>query len=47
MQRRKLSREYNLEAIKLVCERGVSVAQAPAIWMFTRMSYGNGQGIRE
>jgi transposase len=28
MQRRKFSREYKLEAVKLVRERGVSVAQA-------------------
>src|SRR5882757_10109696 len=28
MQRRKFSREYKIEAIKLVRERGVSVAQA-------------------
>ncbi|CUX64810.1 transposase [Agrobacterium pusense] len=28
MQRRKFSREYKLEAVKLVKERGVSVAQA-------------------
>lgn len=28
MQRRKCSREYKLEAVKLVRERGVSVAQA-------------------
>ncbi|MBB5704465.1 transposase [Ochrobactrum daejeonense] len=28
MQRRKFSREYKLEAVKLIRERGVSVAQA-------------------
>ncbi|GMO96254.1 hypothetical protein TM239_11290 [Bradyrhizobium sp. TM239] len=28
MQRRKFSREYKIEAVKLVRERGVSVAQA-------------------
>ena len=28
MQRRKFSREFKLEAVKLVTERGVSVAQA-------------------
>jgi transposase len=28
MQRRKFGREYKLEAVKLVRERGVSVAQA-------------------
>jgi transposase-like protein len=28
MQRRKFSREYKLEAVKLVNERGVAVAQA-------------------
>lgn len=28
MQRRKFSREYKLEAVKLVRERGVGVAQA-------------------
>lgn len=29
MQRRKFSREFNLEVVKLVRERGVSVSQAP------------------
>jgi len=29
MQRRKFSREFKLEAVKLVRERGVWVAQAP------------------
>ena len=28
MERRKFSREFKLEAVKLVVERGVSVAQA-------------------
>ena len=28
MQRRKFSREFKVEAVRLVCERGVSVAQA-------------------
>ena len=28
MQRRKFSREFKVEAVKLVSERGVSVAQA-------------------
>ena len=28
MQRRKFSREFKIEAVRLVCERGVSVAQA-------------------
>ena len=28
MQRRKFSREYKLEAVRLIKERGVSVAQA-------------------
>jgi transposase len=28
MQRRKLSREFKLEAVKLIRERGVTVAQA-------------------
>jgi transposase len=28
MERRKFSREFKIEAVRLICERGVSVAQA-------------------
>ena len=42
MQRRKFSREFKLEAVRLVRERGVSVAQAPGISMFTRTCCANG-----
>ena len=34
--RRKFSREFKLKAVKLVRERGVSVAQAAATWMWLR-----------
>ena len=42
MQRRKFSREFKVEAVKLVRERGVSVAQARGIWTFTRTCCANG-----
>ena len=44
MQRRKFSREFKVEAVKLVRERGVSVAQArpPMTWTFMRMFCANG-----
>jgi transposase len=32
MQRRKFSREFRVEAVKLVRERGVSVARAAVTW---------------
>ena len=35
MQRRKFSREFKLEAVKLVRERGVTAVQAAAIWIST------------
>ena len=38
MERRKFSREFKLEAVKLVRDRG--------IWMFIRMFCGNGCGNR-
>ncbi len=38
MQQRKFSREYKLEAAKLVRERGSAFRRPPAIWMFMRMS---------
>jgi transposase len=34
--RRQFSREFKLEAVKLVKERGVAVARLPAIWTCTR-----------
>ncbi len=36
MQRRKFGREFKIEAVRLIKQRGVSVAQRPAIWMSTR-----------
>jgi transposase-like protein len=42
MQRRRFGREFKVEAVRLIRERGESVAQAGAIWMFTRMSFANG-----
>jgi len=44
MQRRKFSREYKLEAVKLVRERGSAFRWPPAIWMFMRMSFASGSG---
>ncbi len=44
MQRRIFSREYKLEAVKLVRERGVAVAQAARDLMSTRMCCANGFG---
>jgi hypothetical protein len=38
---RHLSRQFKLEAVKLVEERGVSVRQAPRIQMYTRMCYAS------
>jgi transposase-like protein len=40
MKRRKFSREFQVEAVKLVRERGASVAQVT--WTFTRMFCANG-----
>jgi transposase len=34
MRRRKFSREFKVEAVKLVRPRGVSVAQAAQTWTF-------------
>jgi putative transposase len=42
MRRRKFSREFKLEAVKLVTERGVTVAQAARIWTCMRMCCANG-----
>jgi len=36
MERRKFTREFKLEAVKLIKERGVGYAQASKIWVFTR-----------
>ena len=45
MQRRKFSREFKLEAVRLVTDRGVAVgAGGPAIWISMRMCYANGFG---
>ncbi|MGY3440021.1 hypothetical protein ACVW17_000022 [Bradyrhizobium sp. USDA 4473] len=43
MKRWKFSREFKTEAVKLVRERGVSVARKPAAtWMFMRTFCANG-----
>lgn len=42
MQRRKFSREFKIEAVKLVRERGVSVAQQAATWAFMRTCCASG-----
>ena len=44
MQRRKFTREFKVEAVRLIKERGVAVAQAVEIWMSTRMFFANGSG---
>jgi transposase len=43
MQRRKFSRAFKIEAVKLVRERGVSVAQEAATWAFMRTCCANGK----
>ena len=42
MQRRVFSREFKLEAVKLVTERGVAVLRRHAIWMWRRACCGAG-----
>ena len=42
MRRRTFSREYKIEAMKLVTERGVSVAQACRDLDVARASFGAG-----
>lgn len=42
MQRRKFSREFKLEAVRLIKDRGVAVAQAARDSMPTRMCCANG-----
>ena len=42
MQRRKFSREFKIEAVRLVRERGVSVAQGLGTSPFTRTFFANG-----
>jgi len=42
MQRRVFSREFKLEAVKLVTERGVLVVQAAATWTWRRVCCGVG-----
>ena len=42
MQRRKFSREFKIEAVELVRERGCSVAQAAGTWTFMRTCCANG-----
>lgn len=41
MERRKFTREFKLEAVKLVRERGVTMAQAAGIWACTAMCYSD------
>ena len=41
MERRKFTREFKLEAVQLVKDRGVSVAQARRTWTFTRSQLRN------
>ena len=38
MERRKFTREFKLEAVRLIRQRGVSYAQASQIWAFIRRS---------
>lgn len=45
MQRRKFSREFKLEAVRLVKDRGVAVAQAARDLDYTRMCCANGCAI--
>ena len=45
MQRRKFSREFKLEAVRLVKERGVAVARRRGISTSMRMCCANGCGI--
>ena len=42
MGRRNFIRDFKLEAVRLVRERGVSVAQAAVIWTFTRTCCATG-----
>jgi transposase len=42
MQRRKFSREFKIEAVRLVRERGVSVAQASRDIAVHEMLFANG-----
>lgn len=44
MERRSFSREFKVEAVRLVRDRGVSVALGRAIWTFTRTCCGSGSG---
>ena len=44
MERKKYSREFKLEAVNLVRERGVSVVQAAAIWISTTTAAALGEG---
>jgi hypothetical protein len=45
MQRWKFSREFKLEAVRLVKDRGVAVAQAAVIGISMRTYCANGSGI--
>jgi len=42
MRRRKFSRKFKIEAVKLVRKRGVSVAQAAVTWTSMRTCCANG-----
>ena len=44
MERRKFSREFKLEAVKLVRDRGVSAARASRDLDVMQVCYGNGCG---
>jgi hypothetical protein len=41
MERRKFTREFNLEAVKLIKERGVTVAQEWTSWVLSRREVSN------
>ena len=42
MERRKFTREFKLEAVRLIKDRGVSYVQASQAWACIRRSFGTG-----
>lgn len=42
MQKRKFSREFKLEAVRLIKDRGVAGPRLPATWISTRMCCATG-----
>lgn len=41
MERRKFTREFKLEAVRLITERGVSYAHKPLVWSLFRAHPGS------